>query len=311
MFASSAGDAALAYVNRGAQNGAWSALDGNASTAWLTSTFTGPVGQWLQVDFRTPVTSAYAQIAFAPNPTGYPTRISVFNDTGQTVVDTVRAGTAPQRIALPAGPARALRITIEATDKPVTSAGIAELSIPGLLAQRVLQVPSAAHPDVLSFAAANGHRGACLSDDGVPVCNNSYVADGQEDAALVRGFTVGTAQDYTVNATVRLAGAELDRLLDAGRGVQVVASSVSSDDPRVRPGAVLDGDPATYWQAAPGDARPTLTFRFAEPRRIDSVTLKTPPSLPTATPLRVTVTAGTQEWSGALPADGRVVLPRR
>lgn len=309
VFASSSGDAALAYVNRGAQNGPWSALDGNASTAWLTSTFTGPVGQWLQVDFTTPVAARYAQIAFAPNPTGYPTRISVLNDAGQTVVDTVQPGPAVQRIALPAGAARALRITIAATDKPVTSAGIATLAVPGVLAQRVLQVPSTARPDVLDFATATGHRSACISDDGVPVCRNSYAADGQEDAALVRGFTVGTAQDYDVNATVRLAGADVDRLLDAGGGTQVTASSVVADDPRVRPGAVLDGDPATYWQAAPGDARPTLTFRFDAPRRVDSLTLTTPPSLPTATPVRLTVTAADQQWSGALPAGGRIVLP--
>jgi arabinofuranan 3-O-arabinosyltransferase len=306
--ASSSGSDVLAYFNRDPAHGPWSALDGDPRTAWASGSPTGAVRQWLQVTFPSKITTRSAQIRFASTSGALPTQIVVRTDAG-ALIDQVRPVTTPQTIAVPAGETSSLRVTVsQVLDHMLgTSVGIAELSIPGVTPSRTLRVPSSPLPDVLAFDAAPGYRDECLGLLDRTVCDSSYAHGGEEDSELDRTLTLAGATSYLPSATVRLrGGAALDGALDAGQPVHADASSVNSTDPRQRPGAMVDGDLATTWQAAPGDVHPVVTLLLDRVRRVDGLTLHADPSAAVAGPREVVVRAGKQRWSGAVPADGRI-----
>jgi arabinofuranan 3-O-arabinosyltransferase len=306
--ASSSGSDVLAYFNRDPAHGPWSALDGDPRTAWASGSPTGAVRQWLQVTFASKIATRSAQIRFASTSGALPTQIVVRTDAG-ALIDQVQPVTTPQAIAVPAGETSSLRVTVsQVLDHTLgTSVGIAELSIPGVTPSRTLRVPSKPLPDVLAFEAAPGHRDECLGLLDRTVCDSSYARGGEEDGVLDRTLTLAGAAGYLPSATVRLrGGAALDRALDAGRPVHADASSVNSTDPRQRPGAMVDGDSATTWQAAPGDVHPVVTLLLDRVRRVSGLTLRADPSAAVAAPREVVVRAGKQRWSGAVPADGRI-----
>jgi arabinofuranan 3-O-arabinosyltransferase len=311
---SSSGADALAYLNRSDHNGPWSALDGDPTSAWQTTGFSA-VGQWLQVDLDTAValdkiTVSFAQVDAGPAP--LPTRVAITTDAGVRI-DDVFPATIAQTIPVAAGPTKHLRITFAAFgdhNDEATSAGIAELVIPGVTAGRTLVVPSSPDPAMLAFDASTGYRSDCLTLSVGPVCEAAYAASGEEDSAIDRTVTLTAAQSYAASASVRFRGStELDGLLDAGSPIQAHATSVYSPNPQIRPGAAVDGDPATFWEAAQGDEKPALTLTLPRPTRVQGLTISTPVDAPVAVPLTVTVVAGDVSWSGPLPADGHVLLP--
>ena len=308
---SSSGDQLLALINRGAANGPWSALDGDASTSWKSSSFSGSVGQWLQVDFVAPVSVDSATIDFASGLGPIPTKLAVTTD-GRSIIDTVTPLPGPQAIALPAGSKSSLRVGVLAVagGGPGTSVGITELNVPGVSPGRTLQVPAPSGPVAeLTFAASSGFRSACLPSAAFTHCDPSYTAAGEEDSGIDRSFTLTSGGSYDPSATVRLrGGSQLDSLLDAGSPVTATASSVFSDDPRQRPGAAVDGDSHTAWQAASGDQRPTLTLTLGSARLVRGLTLLTATGAGLAAPVKVQIVAGTQTWQGDVPSDGHITF---
>jgi arabinofuranan 3-O-arabinosyltransferase len=317
VSASSSGADGLAFLNRSQANGPWSALDADPRSAWQ-STGLGAVGQWLEVRFDHPVTTATVQVRFGvvdDGPAPLATKVTVTTDTG-TATESVLPSTAPQQLRLPRGPTSRLRVTIaEVADRSRgSSVAIADLAVPGVSPVRTLVVPSRRDSQMFAFDTASGFRSRCLQLAVGTVCDPVYGAVGQEDSGLNRTFTAA-AGDYRAAATVRLAGGPgLDALLDAGNPTRASASSVGSTDPRQRPGAAVDGDPGTIWQAAQGDINPVLTLRLPGPREVTGLTLRTPATAPVAVPLAVTVslTRGKhlERWAGDLPADGHVELGR-
>jgi arabinofuranan 3-O-arabinosyltransferase len=314
ITASSSGADPLAYLNRGDQNGPWSALDDDPRTAWFSSSFAGAVGQWLRVELNEPIDRPAVRVAFAAVPgSALPSAVRVETEAG-TVVDHLQATTAAQPIAVPPGSTRTLRITVtQMADRTRGgSVAISALSIGGVSPARTLQVPSAAAPELFAFDAASGYRGTCLDVAGRAICDPHYARQGQEDSAIDRSFEVpgGATAEYVPTASVRLVGsAELDRLLDAGTALQASASSTNSTDPRQRAGAAVDGNPATSWQAAPGDAKPSLTVQLPAAQSLTGLTLMVQGAA-VARPVAATVVAGGLSWHGSVPADGHIVFDR-
>lgn len=313
VTASSSGSDTFAYLNRDPAHSPWSAVDGDPSTMWASGAPSGAVRQWLQVDFDRPVTTRTISVRLGAADGPLPTRLVVRTDRG-FISDDVRPTTGEQTLRVPAGATRSLRITVaQVADRTLgTSAGIAELSVPGVTPTRALQVPSGSAPAILTFAAAPGGRSQCLDVAGRTVCDPTYVQHGEDDADLRRRFTLGAAGEYQLGATVRLrGGAALNRLLDAGNPVRATASSVNSSDPRQRPGAAVDGDPRTAWQAAPGDVHPVFTLDLGRRARVISgLTLTNSASLTVVKPLEVEVTAGSARWAGRIPDDGHIAFSR-
>lgn len=306
VTASSSGDQVGAYLNRGAANSPYAAIDGDPGTAWRSSAV-GGVGQWLQVNFAQPISPSGVRIAFAGGLGDFPTRLRVSTDAGTEDFDVANDG-ASQPLPVPTGSTSSLRITVLDMAEGGNSVGIAELTIPGVTATRTLQVPtSSPSPDVLAFDVNTGYRAECLSVSGPAACDPANQATGEEDGALDRSFTLGQGRVYHVAATVRLRpSAGLNAALDATSPVRARASSTQAGDPRVRAGAAVDGDPDTTWTAAPNDVTPKLTVILPASQRITGVRLLTNSSAPVSRPSRVQVAAGSFTWTGPVPAGGSI-----
>jgi len=306
VTASSSGSDLLAFYNRGQGNGPWSALDDDPRTAWMSSGFSGSIGQWLDVQFDQSRAIKHVSLSFATVKGPMPTQVAVRTDSG-VVIDAVHPDSNEQTLTVPSGQTKNLRITIASVADHTfgTTVGISTLTIPGLNPRRALQIPNSGSPDQLVFAAAQGWRGDCLVVADRPACDPTFAQSGEEDSAIDRTFTLAKAAQYRLSAKVRLrGGAALETILRRSGDPVVTASSVNSDDPRQAARLAIDGNPNTTWQAAPGDAAPTLRLDLGAARKVDTVTLKTDPRAAVAQPLTVTVVAGSQHWSGSLPEDG-------
>lgn len=310
VTASSSGADAGALLDPSRAHGPWSAIDGSPDTAWESSSIAGAPGQWIQVTLSAPIQASTVQLQFAPNLGGYPTRLAIRTDAGELVAD-VEPSSRLQPVRIPTGSTQSLRVTVLAATSGTRAAGISTLSIAGLGPTRTLVVPITQTPDILAFDTDPGQRGECITADGRPACEPSFVAAGEEDDNLDRAFNLPSARTYAASATVRVRGGpDLDALLDAGRPVSAAATSEESADPRVRPGAAVDGDPATSWVAAAGDQVPGLTLALAAPTSVERIDLVDDPRAPVGRPEQVRVSAGNLVVTTAVPTDGAIVLPR-
>jgi arabinofuranan 3-O-arabinosyltransferase len=311
VLASSSGADPGSLINPGSSNGPWSAIDGDPTTAWKSSAFTGANGQWLSVELARPLSVPVLQLAFAAGLGGYPNRIRVSTDSGQRDTD-VTPGPLLQNVQVPPGPTQSLRITILAAEAGTGSVGLSTVAIPGTSPSRTLVVPTGGgSPDVLSFATELGGRSNCLTVAGRAACDPSFAASGESDGVIDRTFTLSEQRSYQPSATVRLQpGAALDALLDAGRTVRATASSVDDPDPRERAGAAVDGDPTTGWVAARGDPTPSLVLDLGRNQVVSTIGLQTDPAAPTALPQRVEIGIGGHRWQLAVPSSGLLTLPQ-
>jgi arabinofuranan 3-O-arabinosyltransferase len=136
------------------------------------------------------------------------------------------------------------------------------------------------------------------------------VSSGEEDTALDRTFRTVDAADYRAEVRLRLQpGTSLNRQLDAGNPLRVLASSTDSTDPRERPGAAVDGNARTGWVAKAGDRLPSIEVTTAGRHRINGIALRPIEGAPTAAPTRVQVTVGSQKFVADVPDDGRLLFP--
>jgi arabinofuranan 3-O-arabinosyltransferase len=312
VSASSSGDDANAIINLGPASEPWSALDGDPITAWRPGNGSGIVGQWLQVDLPKPVDDSVATVSFVGLSRAFPDRIRVTTQSGH-LDQTVVANTTSQPIQLPKGATTFVRITIlhVADGSPGYSAGISQLTIPGVTATRTLDIPGNSAPDLVSFSVADGARSPCLAIFLRAACDPSWAQSGEEDSLLARSFTVSTSARYDVEAQVRVRpGPALDEFLDSGNPLTARASSVDSSDPRDRPGAALDAETTTGWTASPRDLTPTLTVTGAAPQRVTGIRLRRLRRSATRAPVEVTVRAGRETVRSDVPSDGVIRLPR-
>ncbi len=312
VSATSSGAAMYALAFRGADHGPWSALDGDPTTAWVSSSGTGAVGQSLSMRFSTPIDLSTVGVSFESGLGPLPTRLLVTTSAGAST-QTVIPAAGVQQLAVPRGPTSVLSIGVAAVagGGRGTAVGIQDLHIPGLHPTRSLAIAPATTPlDGMIFTVAAGRRAACLPAAGSVYCEQAFARAGQEDDQLARSFTLSTGGLYQPGLQVRFApGAALNTLLDKGASVAVSASSTSSDDPRLRPEVVLDGDPATYWRARPGDPAPRLTVSLARARTVTGISLQLDSHAAAARPELVSIRAGSVSLQASVPTDGVITFP--
>jgi arabinofuranan 3-O-arabinosyltransferase len=312
ISASSSGADATALINRSSANGPFAAMDGNAFTAWRPGVVSGGVNQWWQVSLDKPVSLDSVSVAFVGSAGDVPDRVRVQTSSGSRV-DDVGPDELPQPLQLPPGPATYVRVTILHVENGSTgnTAGIAELSIPGVSATRTLDVVGPASPDLMTFSVADGQRSECLTVRGAAACNPAWLMAGEETNSLDRSFDLSAAGTYSDKATVRLQPvAAVDTLLDAHSPVSAIASSVDSSDPRERPGAAVDGNPATGWVPAGGDTDPDLRLSVKHRVRLSGFVLTPITGAPTGRPVTILIGVNGQLIRRHVPADGVVRLPR-
>ena len=305
ITASSSGDQVGAYLNRGAQNSPFAAMDDDPATAWLSSVV-GAIGQWWQVDFTHAISPAGVRIRFATGLGDYPSRVRVTTDAGSEDFDVASDGS-DQPLPVPTGSTNRLRITVLEMNNGGPSVGIAELGVPGVTATRTLDVPVTGAPDVLAFDVNSGYHAACSPLAGGAACDPSQVTAGEEDGALDRSFAVNQSRNYHIAADVRLRPSPgLTAALDGLSALRAKASSTVATDPRVRAGAAVDGNPDTTWIARAGDVTPKLTVTLPGTQTLTGVQLDTASRAPVSRPTQVQIAAGSFSWTGPLPDGGLI-----
>jgi arabinofuranan 3-O-arabinosyltransferase len=290
----------------------FAAIDGDPESAWQSSSFAGPRGEWLQIELDTPRVFDAVQINFVTDiRVGWPVaRIRLTTDRGSVEHDVPSAEGVPHTFPVFAGPSSKLRITVLAMrgDREDGNVGIREITIPGVTASRMLRVPADAgasrRPPVLAFTRGAQPRAACVRTADELRCDARLARLGEEPTGIDRRFRL------TEPATFELTGTVLARLgtttWASPAGLLVSASSQLGGDPSVAPRMVLDGDPGTSWVADVTDQAPTLRMLWKGTRTIDRLELVRSDLAAANPPVALTLTAGDQVRRVQVGAGGTV-----
>src|SRR5262249_22614118 len=190
----------------------FAAVDGDPASVWRSSSFTGPVGQWLQVQLDTPRVFDSVTIDFAQDARiGWPVaQIRITTDRGSVEHD-VPEQPGPHVFPVLGGPSGQVRVTVLAMrgGRDDGNVAIRELTIPGVAASRMLRVPvdvvGANRPPVLTFSRDAQPRGACFASapsgvdatsgtggadvtGGGPRCDGALARVGEEPLGVDRRF---------------------------------------------------------------------------------------------------------------------------
>lgn len=210
-------------------------------------------------------------------------------------------GWTSERVVLDAGETRSidtggrrtdvLRILDDSGRRDVPMS-LAEVEVPGVVAQRVLRLPALdegwSSPEAIVLRPADPGRSGCAEVDGDVRCREGEVVDGEEQHAFRRIVTLPSSQHRVLQVWARpRAGTVLDELVLGGGLFGVEASTTSNPDPRAGAVAAVDGDPGTTWTASATDAAPSLALRWLGQRRVDTITVGLARSAPASRPTRV------------------------
>lgn len=260
----------------------FSAVDGLTTTAWVVAADGHPS---LSMTFDQPRSVAGLEVSVLADKArfgdflGIPTRVRVTTDAGEAVVRLAVTGRSQVVTGLPSGATTRLRLEILETDRGADAlvTGLTEVRVPGLVVRESTVVPQQDRGAAEAFVLSEQYRGT----DGCVEVRDQFVCRGDqrapEDAAgLDRTLPVPDGVPYAVRGTLgAVPGPGLDAVLDLGSPGTVTASSRLSRAPQARPGAVLDGDPATAWAPDPADATPTLSVELARPTAVAHLRLQT------------------------------------
>lgn len=258
-----------------AELGPASAVDGDDSTFWRSSSFQQARGQWVQLDLDKPrrvglVTVLLAVDGFTAAPATR-VQVSAGKDSRQLAVDQ-RTG----RVVVNFGkqvPASRIRVTVLAAggNDPGAAVAIREIDVAGLDVQRSLVVPDVGAGARTSFAfSSEAPRRACLATTLGPACDAYAARPGAEQGHMNRVFTTHEPGSWALRGQVVALPTEATArtLLPLGRGVRATANSVLANDPSVSGVFAMDGRSDTAWLANLGDLSPALTLTWDKPRRL-------------------------------------------
>ena len=315
VTASSSGSEVTALRARSSAAQPWAALDGDPVTAWVSGELESGVGQWWQVTEDEPFGASSVTVRLVVGEIAgiEPASVTVSTDTGEITVP-VAATDQPQRLPVPPGSTRSLRLTLASVvdGGPGEAFGLREVRIPGLDVTRRVSAAGVADGGPIVLTARKGEQTGCAAVAGQLVCTPQLGRVGEERTGIQRIVHVATPGDYRLRMWVRpRSGAALDRLLTPALPVspRAEASSVFTSDAANRPQAAIDGVLSTSWLASPLDDRPELTLTWGEPRRVRGVRLDIDPDLVASRPLRVTVTVNGRETTDIVSARGTITVP--
>jgi len=297
----------------------YAAFDGDPRTSWRSDGWSGPAGEWLQVEFTAPVRLPYLHIAFERNLIGPTvTEIALETDAGIRRV-AVRPTDAPQRVEPPAGPTRRLRIRITKVAGPYGApgaggrVGVTEVALPGLRPERTLAVPGLpgdATPDVVVLAAPDGAP-ACMRGSSSWSCSQRLEILREDGYGFDRTFPVPREETRAITGRAVLTDpGTAERILNLPkRYPHVTASSTAAGHPAALGRAAFDGDLKTIWYAHPSDRRPALDVDLGRKRRISEIRLLFPDSHLGKPPVKVTIRTDTHAVQAWVGGDGWIHFP--
>lgn len=294
----------------------YSAVDGDPGSMWESGSWTGPVGQWIQIDFDAKVNAGTIQVAFADSPTIGPpvSRVTVQTAAGR-VSDPVEATGSAQSLRVPAGGSGWLRITVTALASPPvpligSQVGITGITVPGVHASRTILAPSVpgGDPSAVVLAKAQPQPSGCMATSQRWVCSPALVTPTEEQFGFDHSFQEQYAERSSVHGSAIVTSpSAADRFARAGlKEATVTASSTYTQDPQDQPRSVFDDNPATSWVSSPGDPRPALTIRWGYQRQVSQVTIQRPPGA--AAPMQVLITGSAGQARGATVTGATAVI---
>jgi arabinofuranan 3-O-arabinosyltransferase len=296
----------------------FSAIDGNMNTMWESASLTGPVHQWLQVNFVHPVNPGVIEVAFADNASIGPpvTQVDVSTSAGRRS-DVVRQTGARQPVRVPAGPTRWLRITVTAvapTGNPLegTQAGIAEISVPGVTASRSIDAPDVALPGTADpavlLAKAEPQPSGCMRTTLRWVCSPSLIKPTEEQYGFDEEFTVARGHPATVTGLAVMTNTQLiEKAVYRGSQPTLTASSSYTADPEDMASSAFDGNLSTSWISGAADMHPVLKIRWPAVETIRSLTIVRPPGASSLMQVLVTGSGG-QSAGGVLGTSDKLTF---
>jgi arabinofuranan 3-O-arabinosyltransferase len=276
VTSSSAADP-FAHFFLGPAYSGYSAVDGDVATAWVSDA--GDARPSLRLDLSAAVDLRGLTLDVGAIRAGVarPASLSVRTQAGQW-----SAPVSADRVRLPqvVGLTSWVEVQMEAAGGSRPPLGLAEVEgLPPIA--RTLVAPadsgSAGPASTWAFVRSPDARRACVDPGPAWVCSAGLARSTEETGAFDRTFTSGTpAQVVTAATAVPVQGPALDGLLDLAAGLVVSGSSALVPDAADRPGAALDGDPATAWITAAGDAAPRLRIDYGHPVTVSGLTLTAP-----------------------------------
>ncbi|MEV0945289.1 alpha-(1-_3)-arabinofuranosyltransferase family protein [Rhodococcus sp. NPDC049939] len=286
-------------------------VDGDPATGWFSNVMERALGQWLQIDFDTPLTSSLLHITTSPAAIGVPVRwMEVSTPNGTTAVK-VDAPGEPITVSVPGGATPWVRITATRTQNGSagTQFGISELSVedfsdPGAPVTIPIRYHTALPPTPAGASVSSWDlsqelpgRSACAEAPDRVRCSNALLLPPEEVGVFERTLSVPETTTVTPQLTVRARqGAALEELLtQQDRPTAHGTSDIG--DLRGSAFAATDGDVRTSWFSAletlsGAGSKPTLVIDLPEPTLVTGLELT--PSLgrvPSA-PDRVAVDLG-------------------
>ncbi|WP_186245522.1 alpha-(1-_3)-arabinofuranosyltransferase [Mycobacterium simulans] len=286
------------------------AIDGDPATSWVSNALQSAVGQWLQVDFDHPVTSAVITVTPSATAVGAQIRrIVVETVNGSTTLRYDEAGK-PLTAALPVGETPWVRVTAAATDDGSAGVqfGITDLSItqydasgfahPVQLRHTVL-VPGPPPGSAITRwdlgSELLGRPGCAAGPDSVH-CAAPMALAPEEPVNFSRTLTVPSPM--TVTPTVWVRPRQGPKLADLIAEPDTTRARGDSDlvDILGSAYAATDGDPATAWTAPQHVVQhrtpPTLTLTLPRPTEVTGLRLAPSRSTVPAHPTMVAVNLG-------------------
>ncbi len=286
----------------------FAAIDGDPRTAWHSSSFTGPIGQWLEVELDTPrlVNAIDLQLVDDIRVGWPPTRIRITTDNGSVDQQVIR-GAGAHSYSVAGGVTRKVRITLLSlvVGRQDGNVGIAELKIPGTEPQRTLEVPAdlpVGPAPGFSFTRGAAPRYACLPVGDAVRCDASAARDGEEPDGIRRLFSTPAEETYLVGGSVLPSGGGRNPVQLPG--VTVASTSQLAGDPAAAGFAAVDGDAGTTWRPDVTDLRPALTLGWTSPKRISGLHIGVSPSSGARVPRQVELVGRSGTRTVELDASG-------
>ncbi|CAM3485896.1 Arabinofuranan 3-O-arabinosyltransferase [Kibdelosporangium persicum] len=289
----------------------FAAVDGDPYSAWQSSTIFGPAGQWLEVDLDTPRVVEQVEMRIVDDErVGWPVaRIRIATDSGSRDHDVARGG-APQKFTVAPGLTSKVRVTVlsVAAGRDTGGVGIAELAVPGVTAQRALQVPTDFAPNPgqrASFVFTRGPqpRYACAAMQREQRCDSALTRLGEEPDGIHRLFRTREAGNYRLEGTVLPAAGGKIPIASAATG-----STQLAGDPAAAPLAAVDGNAGTTWIADYTDETPTLQLAWQGARTVTGLRLTTSATSGASRPAEVVVRTPAGNRTAQVFSDGSVTF---
>ncbi|MCG5216241.1 alpha-(1-_3)-arabinofuranosyltransferase domain-containing protein [Streptosporangium soli] len=283
----------------------YAAVDGDVRTGWRSTGWEPPTEEWLEIEFTGPIEVSPLKAVFEDSDdTADVTEVTVETDAGTARTRLTPAG-GWQTLNVRRGTTSRVRIEISRTAGPDGRAGILEVSIPGVRAERTLVVPDL--PGAGDRTIVTGRTDAvpsCMRGSYAWTCAPELGVLGDDGYGFDRSFPVRTGGDRVLTGRTTLTDQRLATRMLTFPGVypKVTASSTKSDVPATGPWAAFDDDRRTIWYAADQDISPSLTAELGRTVRLSRIRVDFPDLRLGAPPVRVTIETdgGTRHaWASA------------